>query len=125
MRYAGCLAVLVFGYGVANAQAPAISASDAAKSVGKHVTVEMVVQSVGRSKGVFFLNSDSNYRSPENFTLFISRTGAASFKRAGISDPAAHFDGKTVRATGTVKLYKGRPEIVIEEPTQISVAGTR
>ena len=99
-----------------------ISASEAAKKIGEKVTVEMEVKSVGRGKsGVYFLNSEENYRSNENFTLFIDRAGAAKFKKAGIPDPAEHFKGKKVRATGTVKLYKERPEIVVEDPMQIEL----
>jgi DNA/RNA endonuclease YhcR with UshA esterase domain len=99
-----------------------IPPSEAAKKVDEKVTVEMEVKSVGRGKsGVFFLNSEENYKSSSNFTLFINRTGAASFKKAGVVDPAKHFKGKKVRATGTVKLYRERPEIAIEDPKQIEL----
>jgi DNA/RNA endonuclease YhcR with UshA esterase domain len=39
----------------------------------------------------------------------------------GIADPAEHFKGKKVRATGTVKLHKERPEIAVEDPKQIEL----
>jgi hypothetical protein len=85
----------------------------------------MTVQSVGHSKGVYFLNSEPNYRSAENFTLFINRLSAARFSQAGIADPAGHFDGKSVRATGTVRLFRGRPELIIEDPAQITIVGSK
>jgi DNA/RNA endonuclease YhcR with UshA esterase domain len=101
---------------------PAVSPADAAKKVGEKVTVEMAVKSVGRGKsGVYFLNSEPNFRTDGNFTLFIDKAAAARFKKAGISDPAEHFDGKKVRASGTVKLYRDRPEIAIEDPKQIGL----
>jgi DNA/RNA endonuclease YhcR with UshA esterase domain len=100
---------------------PAISPSEATKKVGENVTVEMEVKSVGQSKGVFSLNSESDYKSEKNFTLFINSASAAKFKNAGIADLVEHFKGKKVRATGTVKLYKERPEIVLEDPKQIEV----
>ena len=78
--------------------------------------------SARKSRSRFFLNSESNYRSADNFVLFIGKKGSAKFKRAGIADPADHFNGKKVRATGTVQLYRDRPEIVIEDPKQIEIA---
>jgi hypothetical protein len=63
--------------------------------------------------------SESDFRKEGNFTLFIGNAAAAKFKNVGIDDPAEHFKGKKVRATGTVKLYRNRPEIVIEDPNQV------
>lgn len=121
MRHAHCV-LAVFALGCLS-DSPAMSPAEAAKRVGEKVTVEMEVKSVGRGKsGVFFLNSESNYRSADNFVLFIGKTGATRFRKAGIPDPAAHFYGKRVRATGTVEQYKDRPEIAIEDPKQIEMA---
>ncbi len=115
MRHVHCL-FLIFLLG--HFPSEPISPSEAAKKVGEKVTVEMEVKSVGRGKsGVFFLNSERNYKTDGNFTLFIGKAGAAKFRKAGIADPVAHFKDKKVRATGTVKHYKERPEIQIEEPT--------
>jgi hypothetical protein len=71
--------------------------------------------------GVFFLNSEVKYQDPKNFTIFINKAGAEKFKKAKVDDPAAHFKGKMVRVTGTVKLYKERPEIVVEDPDQVEI----
>jgi len=113
--------LLLLGCNLADGPLGTVTPGEAAKKVGEKVTVEMEVKSVGRSKGVFFLNSEPNYRSAMNFTLFIDRASAARFKKAGIADPAEHFKEKTVRATGTVKLYRGRPEIAIEDPKEIEL----
>jgi DNA/RNA endonuclease YhcR with UshA esterase domain len=94
---------------------------EAAKKVGEKVTVEMEIKSTGKGNGVFFLNSEADFKDKGNFTLFIGNAGATKFKEAKIEDPAAHFKGKTVRATGKVVLYRERPEIVIEEPAQIVI----
>jgi DNA/RNA endonuclease YhcR with UshA esterase domain len=45
----------------------------------------------------------------------------ASLLKAKIEDPSAHYKGKTVRVTGTVKLYREKPEIVVEQADQIQV----
>jgi DNA/RNA endonuclease YhcR with UshA esterase domain len=98
-----------------------VTPAEAAKLIGKKVTVEMAVKSTGKSRGVFFLNSEEDYRSAGNFTAFINATAAKRFREAKIDDPAAHFKGKTVRVTGTVKLYRDKPEIVVEDPKQVEI----
>jgi hypothetical protein len=42
------------------------------------------------------------------------------FKDKGIADPAEHFRGKTVRATGTVKEVDKLPRIEVADPKQIA-----
>jgi DNA/RNA endonuclease YhcR with UshA esterase domain len=98
-----------------------LTPAEVAKKVGEQVTVEMEVKSAGKGSGVVFLNSEADFKDAQNFTLFIGRAGAEKFKEAKVEDPAAHFKGKTVRATGTVTLYRERPQIVIEGPAQLVV----
>ena len=98
-----------------------ITPEAAAKKINEKCTVEMKVASVGKGKDVFFLNSKEDYKDKDNFTVFISKDGVESLQKAKIDDPAAHFKGKTIRATGTVKLYKDRPEIVVDKAEQIRV----
>ena len=93
----------------------------AAKKVNEKCTVEMVVKSTGKENGVFFLNSKENYRDADNFTVFINKEGVAKLKEAKIEDPAAHYINKTIRVTGTVKLYRDKPEIIVEKADQIRV----
>jgi DNA/RNA endonuclease YhcR with UshA esterase domain len=87
--------------------------------------VEMEVKSAGKSEGVFFLNSEADFRSEKNFTALIKKDAAKKFKEAKIDDPAAHFKGKTIRVSGTVKLYRDNPEIVVEDPKQVAVVEKR
>jgi DNA/RNA endonuclease YhcR with UshA esterase domain len=100
---------------------PPLTPAEAAKKVGEKVVVEMEVKSAGKGTDVYFLNSEADFKEAKNFTLFIPKAAAEKFKEAKIEDPAAHFKGKTVRATGTVTLYRDRPQIVIEEPAQLSL----
>jgi DNA/RNA endonuclease YhcR with UshA esterase domain len=49
----------------------------------------------------------------QTFTAFIPVRNAATF-------PNAHeLQGKTVEVSGPVKLYKGKPEIVLETASQL------
>jgi DNA/RNA endonuclease YhcR with UshA esterase domain len=96
-----------------------LTPAEAAKKVGEKVTVEMEVKSAGKASGVVFLNSEADFKDPRNFTLFINKAGAEKFKEAKVEDPAAHFKGKTVRATGKATLYREWPQIVVEDPAQL------
>ena len=100
-----------------------LSPAEAAKRVGEKCTVEMEVKSVGVSKngGIAFLNSEEDFKDEKNFTAFLGKEAVEKFKKAKVEDLAAHFKGKTVRVTGTVKLYRERPEIAVDDPEQIQV----
>ena len=99
-----------------------LSPAEAAKNVDKKCTVEMEVKSTGKSGNRrVFLNSEANYRDGKNFTVMLDRGVLAKFKKAKVEDPAEHFKGKTIRVTGTVKLYNNRPEIAVDDPAQITV----
>jgi DNA/RNA endonuclease YhcR with UshA esterase domain len=98
-----------------------VSPVEAAKMLDKKVTIEMEVKSAGKGRGVYFLNSEEDYKSEKNFTIFINEDVAKKYKDAKIEDPSAEYKGKVIRVTGTVKLYKEKPEIVIDDPKQIEV----
>jgi hypothetical protein len=83
-----------------------VTPADAAKLVDKKVTFEMEVKSTGKSSGVFFLNSEEDFKSEKNYTIFISKEGTTKFKETKVDEPAAQLNGKTVRVIGTVKLYR-------------------
>src|SRR5205823_7186383 len=117
MRCLALVSVLVLIPGLAasgDQDTKPITPEAAAKKINEKCTVEMKVASVGKGKEVFFLNSKEDFKDKDNFTVFLSKEGVEDLKKAKIDDPAAHFKGKTIRATGTVKLYKDRPEIVID-----------
>jgi DNA/RNA endonuclease YhcR with UshA esterase domain len=95
-----------------------VTPAEAAKKVNEKVTVEFEVKSTG-GKGVCFLNSEEDFKDAKNFTVFIPEAAVEKFKAAKIDDPRTHFKGKTVRVTGTVTLYREKPQIKVETPDQI------
>jgi DNA/RNA endonuclease YhcR with UshA esterase domain len=97
-----------------------LSPAEATKKVNEKVTVEMEVKSVG-NKDNWFLNSESDYKSDKNFTVFIPKEVVEKFKKNKIEDPEAQFKGKTIQVTGTVILYEKKPEIKVAEPDQIKI----
>lgn len=115
----GLAVVVVVGLRGEEAAKP-LSPAEAAKKVNEKVTVEFEVKSTG-GKTNGYLNSEADYKDAKNFTVFIPEAALAKFKAAKIDDPREHFKGKTVRVTGTVILYQGKPQIKVEGPDQVAV----
>jgi DNA/RNA endonuclease YhcR with UshA esterase domain len=128
MRYAVIMLTLVLTGGLLPAddkgQKP-ITPAEAAKIVDQKCTVEMKVQSTGKSRTLVFLNSEENYRDDKNFTVVIFEKGLEGLKKNKIDDPVAHYKGKTVHVTGTVTLYNKKPQIKVEDSEQIQVVETK
>src|SRR5438874_1795708 len=96
------------------AQVPAISDTDATKYVGQRVTVQGKVANVYTSKaGNRFLNFGRPYPD-QTFAAVIFAANSAKFP-----DPI-QWDSRTIAVTGTVRLYKGRPEIILTERSQLA-----
>jgi DNA/RNA endonuclease YhcR with UshA esterase domain len=95
------------------AQIPTYTAAEAAKHAGEIATVTDKVDSVHQSgKGNIFLimgSKDPN----QAFTAFIPSAGVSQF-----SHPE-QFEGKTVAVSGKITLHQGKPEIIVENVSQI------
>jgi DNA/RNA endonuclease YhcR with UshA esterase domain len=106
--FAGAVAALAI------AQAPpTYTATEAAKHVGETATVTDKVDAVHQSgKGNIFLNMGGKYPN-QAFTAFIPSASAAQF-----SEPQ-QYEGRTVAVSGKITLYKGKPEIIVNSPSQI------
>ena len=102
------------------AEVTPISPEEAAKKVNEKVVVEMDVKSTGGRENQY-LNSEEDFKSAKNFTIFISKDDLEKFKKAGIESPATHFKGKLIQVTGMVVLDKEKPRIKVDEPDQIKV----
>ena len=103
-----------------------LSPVEARKKVGEKITVEMTVQAAKdrlEKRGEIYLDAEENFRDEKNFAVVITKAGAASLKEAGIADPADHFKGKKIRATGQVKEVDGVPRIEIDDAKQLRKVG--
>ena len=97
---------------------------EARKKVGESITVEMTVAAAKNrleNRGEIYLDSEENFKDRKNFAVVITRTGAEKYKDAGIDDPAEHFRGKKIRATGTVKEVQNTPRIEVDDPKQVKI----
>jgi len=110
------LAVAVGLAGAALAETPVVAPVDAAQHVGKEVVVEgVVVQvSVSTPSEPIYLNFGARY--PKHVFAAV----VFADKRALFAD-AGKWEGKKVRVTGTVQLYRGKPEIVLNDPAQLAL----
>jgi DNA/RNA endonuclease YhcR with UshA esterase domain len=95
------------------AWAQTISPMDAASNVGKKLTVRGVVDEVHTSsRGNIFLNMGGHYPN-QAFTGFIRASDASEFANVHA------VQGKPASISGTIKLYKGKPEIELQSATQL------
>jgi DNA/RNA endonuclease YhcR with UshA esterase domain len=101
---------------LAIAQAPPnYTAAETPKHVGETATVTDKVDGVHQSgKGNIFLNMGGKYPN-QAFTTFIPSSSAAQFPNP------QQYEGRTVAVSGKITLYKGKPEIIVNSPSQISV----
>jgi DNA/RNA endonuclease YhcR with UshA esterase domain len=119
-RFSRCLALLVILQTiltVAHAQTTAvIPANDAAAHVNEWATVEGVVAKVFTSKsGNTFLNIGASYPN-QTFTGWVPSASPVSQ-----SPILSGIEGKHVKITGRIEMYKGKPEIRINAAEQLEV----
>lgn len=99
----------------------ALSPSDASKKIGEKIVVEFVVGSTGGNNN-FYINTEKDFMDPKNLTIILPKPSKLKFmKTQKIEDLDKYFEGKTVRISGTVKLFEGKPRIQVDEPSQITI----
>jgi len=97
-----------------------VGACDAKNYIGQEIVVQGTVADVYESESqTIFLNFGKFF--PDNcFSAVIFKTNASKF-----TDPDNSYAGKTVRVSGTVQEYQGKPEIILNDPAQIEVGIAR
>ena len=114
MRFAPFALCLMLA--AAPALAETISVTDVGSHVGQTMTVEGVVSGVhsARSGAVTFVDMGGSY--PNN--LFAGVIFASDMAHVG---DVTGLTGKKVDITGTIQMYKGKPEIIVKSADQIKV----
>jgi hypothetical protein len=100
-----------------------LSPVEAINRINESVTVEMVVQKTKCCTGSrqVFLDSEPHHRDPKNLGVVVTENGREKFSEAGIDDPTAHFNGKTIRVRGVVVRKEKGPYIEVDDPSQIEI----
>jgi len=119
LRILGLVFLCLAASFVAQAQTGHISAAEAKNHIGEKATVCGNVVSThyaARSKGnPTFLNLDEPYPR-QIFTILIWGSDRPKF-----GDPEAEYGDKQVCVTGKITSYRGAPEIVASDPSQIEI----
>lgn len=108
-------ALILFEGSIASAT---IKANEAGQHIGEVQTICGVVASAHYARSSrgqpTFLNLDRPYPN-QIFTILIWGSNRPLFKEA----PEKYLLGKTICVTGTIRSYRGRPEIIVNNPEQI------
>lgn len=95
-----------------------ITPADSLKYIGQQKTICGKAASVtyaARSKGQpTFLNLDQPYPN-QVFTVVIWGSDRRKFK----DPPEVFYKGKRICVTGNIEIYRGKPEIIVRDPSQI------
>lgn len=92
-----------------------ISASDAKKSIGTIRMVEARVTDTYLTEKMLIL------KFKDNFKVVIYKNNIPPASKDIIRSPNKYFKGKMVRVYGLIKEYKGHPEIVMHDISQLEV----
>ncbi len=139
-KFAGSLAVWLLAVGLRAETTPAASATSAVQVAGEKAASaeilppEKAKEFIGKAvvvegpvTGIRFLEDSDrkpvflNFGEPfpkHCFTVVIFGKDRAKF---GDTPPEKLFDGRRVRVKGLVEKYRGKPQIVVEDPAQIEI----
>ncbi|MBI4179078.1 serine/threonine protein kinase, partial [bacterium] len=92
-----------------------ISFKDALKYVDQFKTVEGTVERAGRTERVAFLDFKSGSKTDFRVAIFASAYGnfPEGFEQL--------YQGKKIWVAGTIETYQGRPQMVVQNPSQIKI----
>jgi len=119
--------VLIFGAAIGamsdDKEPKVIPSAKAKEHIDERCTVEMTVKASKNSekRRTYFLDSEEDYRNPNDLAVIIAYDDAEKFKKEGIADPAEHYKDKTIRVTGKVIAEDDQVRIHVTDPSQIKV----
>jgi hypothetical protein len=91
------------------------SPEEAARHIGETATVIGRVDGFHQSsKGNIFLNMGGKFPN-QSFTVFIPAASATQFPQA------QQYEGRTLAISGKITLYRGKAEIIVNSPSQVSL----
>ena len=94
-----------------------IFACNAGNYYAKEAIVEGRIASASRSKtNTVFLNFEKAYPN-QCFSAVVFSSDQYKF----VASPENYYNGKNVRVRGLIKEYQGKPEIIVNNPSQIEV----
>ncbi len=88
---------------------------EAHRHEGEEVVVEGTIVRTHRTKTMLYLNFHANWKRYLTLVLFVKDLPRFP------GNPGTDYMGKKIRVRGEVKIYKGRPEMVLRDPADITV----
>lgn len=109
------LSTLVWG-----AEIKATDVETIKKNEGEFVSIIGDVYSTYKAPSgkVRFINFGPDHRSA--FTVVIFTSDLNKFTST-VGEPTTYYKGKRVKVEGRIKMYKGKPEIIVNSPDQIII----
>ncbi|MBA4190099.1 MAG: hypothetical protein C0467_19105 [Planctomycetaceae bacterium] len=99
------------------ASAVVVSLADAASKIGERVTVQYTVGSIGGKVNVY-LNSNKEFTAKDNFAVVLSpKVQVGKWEKP----TPEQFVGKTIRATGVIKMNKDIPQLDLLNPQDLEI----
>lgn len=113
LLFASLLSIAVFGTAAAT-----LSPQEASQHVGQTATVCGSVTTASYRSNLPFQPTFLNFGEPYPHQL--ATIVILGNDRAKFGAPEADFNGKRICVTGFIRLFGGKPQIVVTEPNQIS-----
>jgi DNA/RNA endonuclease YhcR with UshA esterase domain len=100
---------------ISQTKIPKYSTQEAKNHKGQYATVKGTVNDVHVSRtGTVFFNMDGKY--PNHlFSAVIFKNDVSKFPEVN------EYKGVTLEVTGVIKIYQGKPEIILKSPKQIRI----
>lgn len=109
-----------------------IPAREAAKHIGETGIIRLTVRSSvdEAPRKLYFLDSEADYKHPDNMAIVILYKDMASFKKLGIDDPAKYYKNKTIKVRGKLLKIadgpdKGQIQVHVTSPEAIEIEKDR
>jgi micrococcal nuclease len=96
-------------------KASIISSSEAKENIGRVRMVETEVYNTFISNKLLILNCR------DNFKAVIFKNNLPYFPKEVVRSPDTYFRHKTIRLYGLIENYKGSPEIILHDPSQLEI----
>jgi hypothetical protein len=109
------VALSAFGAGAEMAHAACLSPDEAANHIGEHATVCGLVASAAYTRSqTTFLNFEKPYPNHPFFAVIFKSD------REKFGAPESSLKGTNVCVTGDIRLYQGKPEIILNDLKQLT-----
>lgn len=94
---------------------PVITYQEAENFIGKEVVVRGKIVNTAAAESVSYLNFSENYRNTLSIVIFKNNLNKFDYQ------PTEYILNKEIKVLGKVKLYKGSPQIIVDDPYDILI----